>query len=154
MGTAVGKRRRRHRFTVTQVECDKSKRSAGRAFYRCTLLGAFSLARLTRCPLCPDCDQVLHRSAMSRWAKSRHPSIEKSHSGDEGREWSVEGYLERPMRPGHIQPGGGENPHHSFSSSAASAIVIRSPYWGPMICTPIGRPVGVTARGAIVAGNK
>ena len=26
------------------------------------MLGASSLARLTRCPLCPDCTQVLHRS--------------------------------------------------------------------------------------------
>ena len=48
----------------------KSKRSAKRAFYRCNLLGASSLARLTRCPLCPDCDQVLHRSELSRWAQA------------------------------------------------------------------------------------
>ena len=37
-----------------QVQCDKSKLSAVRAFYLFTLLGASSLALLTRCPLCPS----------------------------------------------------------------------------------------------------
>jgi hypothetical protein len=51
---------------------------AGRAFYRFTLLGAYSLVWLARCPLCPDSDQVLHRSEMSRWAHLQTHAVQQT----------------------------------------------------------------------------
>jgi hypothetical protein len=36
-------------------------------------------ARLTRCPLCPDSDQILQRSEMSRWAMyGRRPQCKRN----------------------------------------------------------------------------
>jgi hypothetical protein len=48
------------------------------ALYLCTLLGAYSLVRLARCPLSPNSDQVLHRSEMSRWAMCGLMHLSKS----------------------------------------------------------------------------
>ena len=50
-------------------------------------------------------------------------------------------------------PGGGLNAIHICSSKAAAAIVVRSPWIGPAICTPIGRPALVNPIGATVAGK-
>ena len=51
------------------------------------------------------------------------------------------------------QPGGGLNPIHTRSSKAATAIVVRSPWIGPAICTPSGSPAFVTPIGATVPGR-
>jgi hypothetical protein len=56
-----------HLAAVDLFSAIKSKLRAGRVLYLGTLLGAYSLVRLARCPLCPDSDQVLRRSEMSRW---------------------------------------------------------------------------------------
>ena len=40
------------------------------------LLGANSLVRIARCPLCPDSDQILHRSEMSRCVRGRTDGID------------------------------------------------------------------------------
>ena len=55
--------------------------------------------------------------------------------------------------PRHSHPGGATNCRHCCSSSPATWIVVRSPYSGPTICTPIGNPAWVTPIGATLAGR-
>lgn len=63
-----------------------------------------------------------------------------------------------PPSGGHIvnqsHPGGATKPCHPFSSHEPTAIVVRSPYCGPMIWTPIGNPSAEKPIGATVAGRR
>ena len=54
-----------HQSSATNPSVVRGGRFTVAPFTRRVLIGA-----LTRCPLCPNCDQVLHRSEMSRGAMS------------------------------------------------------------------------------------
>ena len=53
----------------------------------------------------------------------------------------------------HTSPNASVHQPRSVCNQPAAAIVVRSHRCGPTICTPIGRPSGVVANGATVAGR-
>src|SRR5262249_35880856 len=53
----------------------------------------------------------------------------------------------------HSHPLGGMNPCNSRSRRRATAMQVLSPYAGPTICTPTGRPDFDSPAGATVAGR-
>ena len=53
----------------------------------------------------------------------------------------------------YAHPSGGTKPCQAFSNILATWIVMRSPYSGPTICTPIGRPAFDMPIGATLAGR-
>jgi len=56
-------------------------------------------------------------------------------------------------KAGHSNPGGGMNPWNSRSSRPAKWMHEWSPYWGPMIWTPTGKPLLANPAGATVDGR-